>query len=220
MKKKPYDINRKLISFRNPDSPTVESFRSIRTNIRFASQGREVRTILVTSANENEGKSLICSNLAVVMAQNNTKTLYVDADMRKPNGHHAFRLSNDKGLSTYLSCEHSFEEILQYTVVPYVSAVTAGQIPKNPLELLETEYVNHFLKEAAKCFEVVIIDSPPLIVSDALLLASKADGCVLVVDAKNTKREDGEKAVEKLRSANANILGVVLNNTKEKQYYY
>lgn len=222
MKKRTYDLNSKLISLRNPKSTIVESFRSIRINIRFASHGHELKTILVTSANPSEGKSLTSSNLAVVMAQNHANTLYVDADLRKPNGHHTFRIPNDVGLSNYLSGEAELEDVLQYTVISNVTAVAAGPIPQNPLELLGTERMQQFLEEVSQRFDMVIIDSPPLVVSDAVLLASKVDGCVLVVDSRSTKREAGAKAVEQLRNAQANILGVVLNNTreKEKQYSY
>jgi capsular exopolysaccharide synthesis family protein len=223
MKKRPYDLNNKLISLRNPRSPIVEAFRSIRLNIQFAGRGKEIKTILVTSANPSEGKSITSSNLAIVMAQNNLKTLYIDADMRKPAGHYTFRLPNDKGLSSCLSGEHAGEEVWQrHTIVPNLFVMTAGPIPHNPLELLETEHLTHLLETVRVQFDMVIIDSPPLIVSDALLLASRMDGSMLVVDAKSTKQEAGVKAVELLRHANENILGVVMNNVKEKefQYYY
>lgn len=223
MRTRPNDLNHKLITLRNPRSPIVEAFRSIRLNIQFAGRGQSVQTILVTSANPSEGKSLTSSNLAIVMTQNNAKTLYIDADMRKPTAHRTLRLPNDQGLSTYLSGEHGFDDVVQmHPLVPHLHVVTAGQVPNNPLELLETQRLTELLEQAKSQYDAVIIDSPPLIVADPVLLSTHVDGAVLVVDAKSTKQKAGVKAVEQLRQANANILGVVLNNVGEEAipYYY
>lgn len=215
-------LDDKLVTHYAPQSPAAELFRTIRTNIRFAGRGKPLRTILVTSAQPGEGKTLTSANLAVVLSQNNIRTVYVDADMRRPTGHHSFRLLNHQGLSSYLVGDCELADILQESLTPHLSVVTAGPIPPNPLELLETERLDAFLAEIGEHAEAVIIDSPPLVVSDAAWLASKADGCVLVVDAQSTGREAGIKAVEQLRSVNARILGAVLNNVEkeEPEYYY
>lgn len=223
MKKSKYDINSKLVSLRNSRSSVAEAFRSIRLNIQFAARGQEIKTILVTSANPSEGKSLTASNLAVVMAQSNARTLYVDTDMRRPTGHATFRLLNDKGLSSYLSGQHALEEVLQdHCIIPHLHVVTVGPLPPNPLELLGEEKMARFLEQVRMQYDVVIIDSPPLIVSDPMLLAAQVDGTVLVVDTKKTKQADAFRAAEQLRTANGNILGVVMNNVREKEieYYY
>jgi protein-tyrosine kinase len=213
----------KLVAHWNPKSPISEAYRTIRTNIQFAGIDREIKTILLTSTGPSEGKSTTSVNLAIVMAQSDKRVVYIDADMRKPTGHHTFHLPNRKGLTSYLAGQVSLDEVVQTTEIPNLSAITAGPIPPNPAELLGSKRMGLFLEELKQNFDHIIIDSPPTIaVADATILATQVDGCILVVNAGKTNRELAIKAKQQLENVNAPLLGVVLNNKEIKgnNYYY
>jgi protein-tyrosine kinase len=213
----------KLVAHWNPKSPISEAYRTIRTNIQFAGIDREIKTMLVTSTGPGEGKSTTSANLAIVMAQSDKKTVYIDADMRKPTGHRTFQVANRKGLTSYLAGQATLEEVLQGTMVPGLSLMTAGPIPPNPAELLASKRMGHLLEELKKEFDCIILDTPPVIaVADATILATQVDGCILVVNAGKTNRDLAIKARQQLENVNASILGVVLNNKEVKgnDYYY
>lgn len=215
-------INWKLIARWNPHSPITEAYRSIRTSIKFAMGGKDQGIILFTSPNPGEGKSVTSANLAVVYAQNQQNTLFVDADLRKPNIHYTFGISNQKGLTSYLAGDATFDEIVRESGIPHLFLVTSGPIPPNPVELLGSERMTQFLAEARSRFHTIVLDSPPMIVADPTVLSVKVDGCVLVTNATKTKREQVVKAVDVLDRGKAKILGTVLNQRKIKEthYYY
>lgn len=216
----------KLITALPPRSPIAESYRTLRTNIQFAAVDQEnIKTILVTSTQPGEGKTVTSSNLSIVMAQTELKTVYVHADLRRPTGHKIFGVNNLKGLTTYLGGHISIEEIVQDTDIPNLKVITSGPIPPNPAELLASKKMEKFLDELKKKFDMIIIDTPPLLaVTDATILSKKVDGCLLVVSSGLTSKEMALKAKQQLLNANATILGVVLNNKKlsKKEYsnYY
>lgn len=216
------DIGQKLIVHWDPRAPATECYRHICTNIKFSYPQKEIKTILVTSPGPGEGKSLTSANLAIAMAQNKKRTLFVDADLRKPCGHHIFGLPNAKGLSFFLSGAVEIGEIIQSLDIPGLFIVTAGLVPPSPSELLGSDRMDFFIKETRSDFDMLVIDSPPMIVTDPVILSVKADGCVLVIDAKKTKAAPAIKAVKQLRKVNADILGVVLNRQKVElnEYYY
>ncbi len=216
---------RKLVTNWAFPSHIVEAYRTLRTNIQFASVDKQIKSILFTSTGAGEGKTTTSANLAIAMAKDLKRTVYIDTDLRKPAGHLIFNLSNRAGVTHYLVGQSALEEVIQETGIPLLSAVTSGAIPPNPAELLGSNRMSAFLDELERLFDVIILDSPPLLVTDGFLLSQKVDGCILVIDAKKTKREQAVKAVEQLKHAHANILGVVLNNEKRVkgstyEYYY
>lgn len=222
-KKNQVSQKRSLITRLNPKSPISEQYRTIRTNIQFSSIDNEIRTILVTSSGPGEGKSTTVANLAVVFAQQGKKVLLIDADMRKPTVHYTFHLQNMHGLTSVLSHQKTLQEALNKTDVENLSVLTAGPIPPNPAELLGSKAMNEFIKIASEQFDILLFDTPPVLaVTDAQILANKCDGTILVVSSETTESEVAIKAKELLVSANAKILGAVLNNKKQKQneYYY
>lgn len=180
---------------------------------------------MVSSAGPGEGKSTTITNLAITYAQSERRVILIDADLRKPTAHHTFSISNRFGLSTVLSQQCSLEEAIQHSNVPGMDLITAGTIPPNPAEMLNSKKMTSLIDELRQKYDVILIDTPPLLaVTDAQIVAAKSDGVVLVVDQGRVKRDIAKKAVQNLQSVNARILGVVLNNVKrkakEEAYYY
>jgi len=215
--------NRSLISMTTPKSPVAEQFRTIRTNIQFANVDEELQTMIVTSSGPAEGKSTTTANLAVVFAQQGKRVLLIDADLRKPTVHYTFRTENHIGLSNVLTRQASLEEAVTVTAQDKLWVLPSGPIPPNPSELLGSKGMKTLLEEAKDKYDVIILDTPPVLaVTDAQVIANLADGVVLVVSSGKTETVAAKKAKELLESANGKILGVVLNNKKvqDSQYYY
>jgi capsular exopolysaccharide synthesis family protein len=207
----------------NPRSPITEAYRTIRTNIQFASVTNDIQVILTTSASPSEGKTATSTNLAVVYAQTGKKVLLIDADLRKPQIHQRFRISNLNGLSSVLIKERTLQECVATASTPGLYLLPSGPIPPNPAEMLSSATFAALLKHCREMFDFIIIDTPPVLsVADALIVSSLVDGVVFVVDAKTTSRTVAKKAVQALEKVNAKILGVVLNRVQKKaaDYYY
>lgn len=208
-----------------PRSSEFEAYRTIRANIQYSKIDHEIKTILITSTTPGEGKTVTATNLACAMAHADMKTLYIDADLRKPSGHNVFGLSNRYGLTSLLAGRNQLPEVLQTTAYPGLSAITSGPIPPNPAELLGSNRMKGILQQLRELFDIVIIDSPPVLaVADPIVLGAQTDGCVLVLDTSMTKRDVALTAKMKLDKVNARMLGVIINNKKEKAkpctYYY
>ncbi|MCM3023147.1 CpsD/CapB family tyrosine-protein kinase [Weizmannia ginsengihumi] len=222
-KHKLLNAKRKLITKLNPKSPISEQFRTIRTNINFSSVDKEMRLLMVTSSSPGEGKSTVTANLAVTFAQQGKKVLLVDADLRKPTVHYTFNMTNTFGLTSVLTRQGSFQESISSTDVQHLYVLPSGPIPPNPAELLASIAMQEFLHETLEKFDVVLLDTPPVLaVTDAQILANECDGTVLVVSSGQTEIEAAKKAKEMLISTSTPLLGVVLNNKKAKhaQHYY
>lgn len=216
-------FSRNLITLTDPRSPISEQYKTIRTNIQFSVTDSEIRSIVVTSSGPEEGKSTTIANLAVVFAQQGKKVLLVDADMRKPTVHYTFRLDNIFGLTNILTKQRKLSDTYQATEIDNLSVLSCGPIPPNPAELLASQAMDELLKDAYQTFDMILFDTPPVLaVTDAQILASKANGTILVVHSQKTITDAAIKAKELLQSANSKLLGVVLNKRKQKDshYYY
>lgn len=212
---------RKLIAHKEPKSTIAEQFRNIRTNIQFAAVGNEMRSIMITSPDPEEGKTTIISNLAVVLGQQGKKVLVMGADLRKPTLQNVFRVHNTKGLTNVLSGQSSFADCVQETVVDNVYVISAGPIPPNPAELLATERMDEVLLEAYELFDIVLVDTPPvLVITDAQILANKCDGVILVIRSEQTEKERALKSKQALEQASGKLLGVILNDKKTDKEMY
>lgn len=214
-----------LITLIDPSSPISEQYRRIRTNIQFASSAdKQIKTIVITSSGPSEGKSTTSANLAVVFAKSGQRVLLVDADMRKPTVYKTFSLNNASGLSTVLSTSTSVLEAATKTVIDNLSVLTSGPKPPNPSELLGSARMNQVMEEAKNLYDVVIFDMPPVVaVTDAQIMASKADGTILVVRENVARKESLTKARDLLNMVQARIVGVVYNgaeHSKDSGYYY
>ncbi|MFC4025119.1 CpsD/CapB family tyrosine-protein kinase [Oceanobacillus longus] len=220
---RPGNKMRNLITKLNPKSPVSEQYRTIRTNIQYASVDNEIKSLLVTSSGPSEGKSTTIANLAVVYAQTGKKVLLIDADLRKPTVHYTFRLDNLRGLSNILVGQNTLDEAVNRTDVDNLDVISCGPIPPNPSELLASRKMADFLKEVTAAYDLVIFDTPPVLaVTDAQILANIVDGSLLVVRSKHTDLEAANKAKEILEPAQAKLLGTVLNGREKKasNYYY
>lgn len=214
---------RQLITQFSPRSSVSEQYRTIRTNLQFSAVDEELRSILITSAGPEEGKSMTTANLAVVYAQQGKRVLVVDADMRKPTMHYTFHLDNLRGLSNVLVGESQLRDATSITNVENLDVLTCGPIPPNPSELLGSKRLPLMLDQAKELYDLVIFDTPPLLaVADAKILANVCDGSILVVRSKQTEYEAVTKSVELLEPSHAKVLGTILNDRtkKEGNYYY
>lgn len=224
-RKKQFKTNvRSLITKFNPKSPISEQYRTIRTNIEFASVDQDMRSLLVTSSGPSEGKSSTTANLGVVFAQQGKRVLLIDGDLRKPTVHYTFKLDNRTGLSTVLVGEKSLEETVKETDVPNLEILTCGPIPPNPSELLGSNAMKQMLRKAQETYDVVVFDTPPVLaVTDAQILANICDGSIIVARSEQTEYEAIQKAKDLLEPAYAKLLGIVLNDVPQKKsntYYY
>jgi len=211
-----------LVAIARPLSPASEAFRVLRTNIRFSSVDKPLRTLLVTSAGPTEGKSTTAANLAAVMAQAGLKVVVVDADLRRPRLHRLFSVHPRGGLTGSL-LEGNMDGRLQPSQVEGLAVLPAGDRPPNPSELLGSRRLQELLSLLTQHVDVVVIDSPPVLpVADAAVLAQSVDGVLLVVDAGETRRGVAQHAVDSLRQVGANVIGAVLNRvpTRKGGYYY
>jgi len=225
-KKKPkqalQSVARKLVTNANPSSVISEQFRTLRTNISFSSSDNEIRSLVFTSGSPGEGKSTVAANTAVVFAQEGKRVLLIDADMRKPTVHYTFHMTNTTGLSNLLTRKAALHEVVKVSDQENLNIITCGPIPPNPSELLGSRTMDSLLIEMLRDFDVVIFDAPPVLaVTDAQIMANKADGTVLVLNTRKTEKDSLEKSKELLTKSNANVIGVVMNNyTYDTDAYY
>ncbi len=224
----------KLITIAQPRSPISEAYRKLRTGIQFATIDSPSRTsILVTSTNPTEGKSVTVANLAVVVAQAGNRVLVVDADLRRPSQHKIFSLPNNRGLTNFLlkiqpqspngETDLLLNQIVDPTGVEGLYVMTSGPIPPNPSELLGSSKMLGTLDYLCGRFDMVIVDSPPVMaVTDAVVLSTQVDSVVVVAEAGRTQRAPLRQTVEHLRDVKANLVGVVLNRLTSRGdgYYY
>lgn len=219
------DVRRDLVAHTHPMSSIAENCRTIRTNLMFTGE-EPLRTLAISSANPQEGKTTVTCNLAISLAQSGKRVLVVDTDMRRPRVHHAFGLSGKRGLTSMIVGEAKLEDVVQETVVGNLWILACGPIPPNPAELLHRETFRALIEEARERYDLVIFDSPPLsAVADAAVLAPQLDGVLLVVRANRTTRDAIRSVLRQVRDVGARVVGGVLNGLdprakSEGGYYY
>jgi succinoglycan biosynthesis transport protein ExoP len=197
-----------------PRSPAAEAFRTLRTNIEFASIDKRFRTVIVTSSAPGEGKTVVASNLAVAFAQGGRRTILVDADLRRPGVHEMFSLANGPGLTDMVrSDDVALADVVRATEEPNLSIVTAGTVPANPAELLGSRRMAVILGRLPEAADIAIFDTAPVgAVTDAAILAAKADATLFVVQPLRTTERVARRGREALAKVNAKVIGVVVNN--------
>jgi capsular exopolysaccharide synthesis family protein len=215
---------RSLITHNNPKSPISEQYRTIRTNIQFASVDKDFKTLMVTSSGPGEGKSTTAANLAVVLAQQGKRVLLIDGDLRKPTVHYTFKVSNIYGVTNVLTRQMPLKDTVVKTRVPDLDVLPSGPVPPNPSELIDSKSMNNLIEEAQVLYDYVLFDTPPVLaVTDGQLLSNKVDGVILVVSSGKTEIEAAMKARDLLVHAKAKVIGTVLNAKdigKDNYYYY
>ncbi len=215
----------KLVTIQDPQSPASEAYRTLRMNLQFAALDSPLRTLLITSPGPGEGKSTTLANLAVTIAQVDQRVIVVDCDLRRPYLHQLFGCDNQLGLTSMMVDDDLLENPpLLETSVNGLRVVTSGTLPPRPSDLLGSVRMEKVIDRLLSEADMVIFDAPPVMaVTDAAVLSTKVDGVLLVVSAGETKREQAQRAVERLQKVNSRIIGAVLNNvpldTSMANYY-
>jgi tyrosine-protein kinase Etk/Wzc len=215
--------NLPLVSLLSPDHPASEAYRTLRTNVTFVNaEQRQLQLLVVTSPGPGEGKSTTAANLAITLAQQGSRTLLVDADLRRPLVHRAFNLVQEPGLTDVLVGTSSLREAIRPNVVPKLDVLPAGALPPNPSELLGSEAMQQLLASLRSQYDTIVFDSPPtLAVTDATVLGASSDGVIMVVRAGETDEVAAQRALQQLRRVQAKIAGTVLNGIqKQRDRYY
>jgi non-specific protein-tyrosine kinase len=211
-----------LVAQFDPLSPIAESFRRLRTNIRYSAVDEPIRRLLVTSPTPKEGKTTVATNLAVILAQDGLRTILIDGDLRRPTIQKLFRSKIDSGLSTlFVHPELSVDLVLKPTNIVGFQVLPCGERPPNPAELLGSKRMSDILSQAEAIADMVVIDSPPVLsVIDAAVLATLNTGVLIVIQPGSTKQRDLMQTVEQLRRVKAKILGLVLVDIKARYARY
>lgn len=209
-----------LTALTQPRSPTTEAYRSLRTNLEFASLETPLRTLLVTSSGPEDGKTDTAANLAIVFAQAGWRVLLIDADLRKPSVHTLFGVSNQRGLTTLLADDTQRPDgVIRRSEQERLRIMTSGPVPTNPAEVVGSPRMRAIVAHLAAQYDLVIVDSPPLqMVADPAILSSYLDATLLVVGLGRSRRGAVGRGVEALDRAHARVLGVVLNGLSERDY--
>lgn len=219
---------RRFLLNRNSPFAAMEAYRAARTNLLFTRVGEGCQSIVITSTDLSEGKSISCANLALSMANNKKKVLIIDADLRCPVMHRIFNISNEIGLSEYLAGFQKADKPGDHALIvksryDNLSILPAGHIPPNPAELLASRRMSNLLETLSKTFDYILIDTPPIaIMTDAAVLSAAVQGYILVVRAGKTPLGALQNVVLHLQQLGANLLGFLLNdlNVKTGSYKY
>ena len=201
----------------NKKSPFIiqEAYRTARTNIIFslADSNEKCKVLCITSANAGEGKPTTALNLAITFAQTGSKVLLIDADLRKPRIHQYLGVVKSDGLTTVLSKQKEFEDVVYHNLRPGLDCITSGSIPPNPAELLGSESMEKLLDKLKIQYDYILIDTPPVtVVTDAVALSGYVSGIMLVVREGFTNYESIDQALSLLNIAKAKIIGFFIND--------
>ena len=211
--------NRPLIVSDDTFSPRAEAFRQLRTNIRYLSVDNAVRSIVVTSSVQSEGKTTVAANLAIAFAQSGEQVILIDADLRRPQVAELMGLNPQVGLTNVLvGTTHLDDALKTWREGVSLRVLTSGEVPPNPSEILGSHRMKDLLDAILKRATVVVFDSPPLLpVTDAAILSNLTDGALLVARAGKTKRDALASSADALRHVGGHVLGVVLNRVPSRK---
>ncbi len=224
--------NARLIPNFGPRSILAESFRSFRMNVQFSALEHDIKTILVTSAVAEEGKTTVAANLAIAMAEGGLKTLLMETDLRKPTIFRMFGIESTPGITDYLLGNYELSEVVRTVTdimmgkmnidkimltpgIDNLHIITCGTIPLNPAELMQSKKFKGLLGEMRDQYDIILMDAPPLVsAADALVLAMGTDGVLLTYRVGKVARGILKRVKSQLEQIKANIIGVVLNGVK------
>jgi polysaccharide biosynthesis transport protein len=214
-----------LVTEHGTYSALGEAYRNLRTALLLSRAGAPPKVTLVTSALAGEGKTVTAVNTAAMLAQLGASVLLIDADMRRPRCHRVLGLDNNLGLTEVLTGVRDLHDLIRPTTVANLFILSSGSVPPNATELVGSPKMHQVVTQLQQIYDYIVIDSPPVMpVSDALLLATIADGVLLVTNASRTPKQQVRAARARLEYARAKIFGTVLNRIKihhsEYQYYY
>jgi capsular exopolysaccharide synthesis family protein len=202
-----------VISMSNPTSPAAEAYRSLRTALQFARQENNLQTVVVTSPASEEGKTTTLANLGVAFAQARLRVVLVSCDLRRPRLGQFFGIDESIGLTSVILGHQRLEDVIQAAPGDGgLCVLGAGPLPPNPAELLGTQGAHEIFAALRGSFDLVLIDSPPVLpVTDGVVLSQMSDATLLVVAAGQTRRGELQRSVERLEQVNAPVVGLILN---------
>lgn len=214
-----------LVAYHAPLSPAAETFRGVRTNLQFLGLDHPLKSVVITSATPSEGKSTSAANLAVAFTQAGAEVCLVDADLRRPSLHTLFGLPNWTGLTNVLAGSEPDPLPFHQPGIPGLSILTSGPIPPNPSEMLGSRRMQVLLSRLEQQFDMVIIDTPPVLaVTDALVLSPKVGGVLLVARSGGVTQQQAGRAKVMLEGVKASMLGAIMTavqaDTQEYAYTY
>ncbi len=213
-----------IVTQNDPKSPVSEAYRSLRTAFQLSTFTTQPKTIMVTSTVPGEGKTTTAVNMAVTFADSGMKVLVIDTDLRRPHAHHVLNIERGPGLADVLREGLDPKSVIRETGVENLYAISSGRVPPNPSELIGSDTMKDLLDTLGKEFDIVICDAPSLlVVTDPVVLSTGVDAVVLVVSVNNARRETILRGKKLLDTAQANVVGAVLNGleaTRRNYYYY
>ncbi|MBQ6706412.1 MAG: CpsD/CapB family tyrosine-protein kinase [Clostridia bacterium] len=215
-------VSQEIAHLLSEESPFAiqEAYKLLRTNLIFTMPGEGCKKIVVTSSDRSEGKSTTAINLAIAIAQNQSRVLLLDCDLRLPTVSKKLKIKNVPGLTEALVGIRG-QEMQIYALPSGVHVLTAGTIPPNPTELLGSEQMQMLLDRLSEKYEYIIIDTPPINeVADAVILSKYASGVLVVVRQNMSTTRDVDAALQKLEFAEAKVLGFVLSGAEEDKRAY
>ena len=219
-------LKRRLITREDPRSPVSEAYRSLRTSLLYTSSDKKIKSILISSAGPGEGKTTTVANLAITYANLGKKTILIDTDLRRPVVHKVLDLNKEPGITDYLSgSTDDFQNLVQSTSIENLYVVPSGIIPPNPSELLGSKRMSDLIKKLEKSWDMILLDSPPLVaVTDATMVSKEIDQIVMVVKVGQTDKKAFDHTITSLRNVQAPLGGIILNAVTHKNsygsYYY
>lgn len=210
-----------LIMTKDSNSPICESYRNIKNSVLFSNIDNNIKKILITSSSKSEGKSTLISNLAFAISEQELKVIVVDCDFRRPSIHRKFKISNLNGITDILLNKDDYKDYIK-KINNNIDVLTSGKKPNNPAEVVSSKAISDLLDKLSENYDYVLIDAPPLIVSDPLIMARAVDGIIYVVQSGVAIKDIVKKNIEKLKLTNTSILGCVINalDAKNSQYGY
>ena len=214
--------NISLLMNESADNPDAEAYRIMRTNVEFNRKNPDANTVTIVSGGTGEGKSTTMANIAFTFARGGYSTLIVDADLRRPSQHRIFGVSNDLGLTDFLTTDMPLEEVVLQTQVENLYLLPSGKLPSDAVGILNSQRMVEFIEEVKNRFDIIFFDSPPILgVSDASVLSSAVDLTIIVVQHRRFPRAMLQRVKQAVINVGGNILGVVLNNVdvRHDQHY-
>jgi capsular exopolysaccharide synthesis family protein len=206
------------------ESPHAEAYRVLRTNLLFSRKDEKLNSVAIVSAGAGEGKSTTVFNLATVFAQNGSRVVIVDSDLRRPVLHKLFRVTNSIGVTNYLLKQNALEEVIQTTNLPTLDFLASGKLPSSSLGILSSTQMRELIAKLKQRYDFVFFDSPPIMgVSDASILASAVDMTLQVIQYRRYPQPMNVRAKQMIEKVGGNLVGIVLNNinmSQDEDYYY
>lgn len=213
--------NNKIISALNPDSPVVEAYRMIKHSIRYATADNPVKVIAVTSSIHSEGKSSMASNIAITFNVKGGRVVLLDLNLRRPTLHKFFDIPNDAGITTMLTQGSRLEEAIVHTDIEGLDLLPSGPVPDDPGELIESQQLKEIVATLRKTYDLVIIDTPPVLqVSDPVMAGKTADCILYIIESGRVTCPLVESAKDRFEQADLKIIGVVLNKFVDNNLRY